>query len=384
MEFHGIDTKGEIYIQRLVTLPGAVPDVDDEGRILYTEDNDTLYFAARSGGSPIWQPISFEPGTIALFGQNSAPIGWTRKTDWADNAMLCYAANGNIANGGIANPEAAHVHNNNGGHNHTFTLAEVNIPTHSHTVNPPATNTTTVGTHGHPATVSGENVTTSLTGNHSHTVNPPAANTTIVGTHNHPSTVLGGGATKSEVTTSIESDHRHTVEPPYTLTSLDGSHTHNLLTRHNINYGAYHDDTLYGSAEVTTKYQPTSPNGNHNHSVEIAKFNSGSDGRHSHTITIETSAISMGVGHSGSHNHSVDIPSFNSGNVSDHSHTVTIGAKTVNMSNNGSHNHSVNIPLFNSGNIGNGNIVTTNTQASANTLANIIPKYQEVIAAEKN
>jgi hypothetical protein len=47
---------------------------------------------------------------IAAFGQSSAPTGWTRKSDWQDNAMLCYAASGNISSGGAANPQSAHTH----------------------------------------------------------------------------------------------------------------------------------------------------------------------------------------------------------------------------------------------------------------------------------
>jgi len=49
-------------------------------------------------------------GTIMLFGQNSAPTGWTRKTDWQDNAMLCYAASGDIGSGGSVNPQSTHTH----------------------------------------------------------------------------------------------------------------------------------------------------------------------------------------------------------------------------------------------------------------------------------
>ena len=49
-------------------------------------------------------------GTIMLFGQNSAPTGWTRKADWQDNAMLCFAATGNIGSGGSVNPQSAHTH----------------------------------------------------------------------------------------------------------------------------------------------------------------------------------------------------------------------------------------------------------------------------------
>jgi len=65
---------------------------------------DAAEAAARIAGD-------FESGTcIAAFGQNSAPTGWTRKDDWQDNAMLCYAATGDIGSGGAANPQGAHSH----------------------------------------------------------------------------------------------------------------------------------------------------------------------------------------------------------------------------------------------------------------------------------
>ena len=51
-----------------------------------------------------------ESGTIMLFGQNSAPIGWTRKTNWVNNSMLCVASTGDIASGGSANPQSGHTH----------------------------------------------------------------------------------------------------------------------------------------------------------------------------------------------------------------------------------------------------------------------------------
>ena len=48
--------------------------------------------------------------TVMLFGQNSPPAGWTRKGDWQDNAMLCYASAGNIGSGGGVNPQSTHSH----------------------------------------------------------------------------------------------------------------------------------------------------------------------------------------------------------------------------------------------------------------------------------
>ena len=57
-------------------------------------------------------------GTIMLFGNASAPTGWTKKTDWQDNAMLCYAS-GAPSSGGAVDPQATHTHTGPS-HNHKF------------------------------------------------------------------------------------------------------------------------------------------------------------------------------------------------------------------------------------------------------------------------
>lgn len=66
----------------------------------------------------------FPSGTIMLFGQASAPTGWTKKTDWQDNAMFCYAS-GTPGSGGAVNPQSTHTHT---GPSHTH-----NTPILAHT-----------------------------------------------------------------------------------------------------------------------------------------------------------------------------------------------------------------------------------------------------------
>jgi len=53
---------------------------------------------------------TFPAATVMLFGQNAAPTGWTRKTDWQDTAMICYAASGDCGAGGAVNPQSTHTH----------------------------------------------------------------------------------------------------------------------------------------------------------------------------------------------------------------------------------------------------------------------------------
>lgn len=73
-------------------------------------------------------------GIIMLFGQSAAPTGWTRKADWQNNAMLCYAATGAIGNGGAVNPQSIHAHGLGtlAGPNHAHGLGTLAGPSHGH------------------------------------------------------------------------------------------------------------------------------------------------------------------------------------------------------------------------------------------------------------
>nr|WP_321399362.1 phage tail protein [uncultured Desulfobacter sp.] len=79
---------------------------------------------------------SFPAGTSMLFNQASAPVGWTKKSDWADNASLIvgntYGHGGSDSpvswSAGVAvSDHTAHIHSTTG---HTLTTAE--IPSHAH------------------------------------------------------------------------------------------------------------------------------------------------------------------------------------------------------------------------------------------------------------
>ncbi len=87
----------------------------------------------KSHWDKLWDNCAFcyiPPGTVELFGQSSAPTGWTKKTDWTDGSMLVYTT-GSIGSGGSDNPtvewttdislnsESAHVHSMQ---NHTHSL----------------------------------------------------------------------------------------------------------------------------------------------------------------------------------------------------------------------------------------------------------------------
>ncbi len=180
---------------------------------------------------------------------------------------------------------------------------------HSHAVNPPATNTNSAGNHLH--TVNPPATNTNTTGNHLHTVNPPATNTNTTGNHNH------------------------TVDPPNTTTTTNGNHDHTVnnqtgnyqqfiaFSRGDINPGIVADGTGYSSGgNGNDRIMNINPDGNHNHAVNIAPFNSASNGNHSHSVDIPQFNSST----AGNHNHSVDISQFNSGSAGAHTHSVDIAS----------------------------------------------------------
>ena len=88
-----------------------VEDVTNSGNIvkLINTGSDTDKTIALAGNINTANDI-FPAATVMLFGQNAAPTGWTRKTDWTDTSMLCYAASGDCAAGGAVSPYAAHTH----------------------------------------------------------------------------------------------------------------------------------------------------------------------------------------------------------------------------------------------------------------------------------
>ena len=107
---------------------------DDDYKVALQTDDHSLWILTDYSG-PTWVPIGIPSGTIMLFGQNSAPTGWTRKADWQDNAMLCYASAGAIGSGGTVNPQSVHTHGNTFSvDNYTLLIADMPAHTHPETI----------------------------------------------------------------------------------------------------------------------------------------------------------------------------------------------------------------------------------------------------------
>ena len=151
--------------------------------------------------------------------------------------------------------------------------------THTHSINPPSTTSSSDGAHTH--TVDPPNTTSDGGTSHTHSVNPP------------------------NTTSNSTGDHTHTVNPPNTTTTTESS-------TENFREGGW------PSGYVTVA------NDGHTHNVDIAQFNSGTDGDHSHTVDI----AEFTSGGESSHTHNVNIAQFNSGSDGAHTHTVDITSFT--------------------------------------------------------
>lgn len=114
MDLYEVNAQGALYVESVPSLP--VWQSSDESRLIYDENTEILYFADSSR----WIGAgAFEAGVIMVFGNSAAPVGWTRKTDWQDNAMFCFSSIGSPTSGGSANPQNSHRHT---GPSHTHTM----------------------------------------------------------------------------------------------------------------------------------------------------------------------------------------------------------------------------------------------------------------------
>lgn len=103
-------------------LKANIPDVTASEPSSLNADWNNVTFIDENGNATIPGVLTigsntadaFPSGTIMLFGQASAPLGWTKKLDWSDNAMLTINSEINgttLSSGGSTNPQSSHLHN---------------------------------------------------------------------------------------------------------------------------------------------------------------------------------------------------------------------------------------------------------------------------------
>ena len=144
--------------------------------------------------SDLYAHGSFPAGTSMVFNQASAPIGWTKKTDWGANASLIVG--NTYGSGGSDSPTSWTT--NLSVNNHALTSSE--MCSHTHGDGTLATNTT--GAHTHTVEISNGSLeganrargtstsvdgtpATSSAGNHSHTISGSTGSAGSGSGHNH-------------------------------------------------------------------------------------------------------------------------------------------------------------------------------------------------------
>lgn len=116
-----------------------------------------------------------------------------------------------------------------------------------------------LGDEGGAATVS---LTEAQIPSHSHVVDPPNTGSTVTGSH------------------------AHVVDPPNTATNVAGDHSHTLTIHLDRSPGTAGNAVFGDEPHYGTGHFPTSTNGAHAHTVDIAAFWSAASGDHSHAVDI--------------------------------------------------------------------------------------------------
>jgi microcystin-dependent protein len=189
-------------------------------------------------------------GTVSMFAGAAAPAGWLlcqgQTVNYADYPLL--AAVFGVSGGTFTLPDLRQrvpvgsgtgytLRSSGGAATDSITLAETNLPAHTHGVN-------------HSHTVS----------DHKHTM-PNHAHTVPVHGHGHN-------------ISANQEQHRHTVNPPDTTVSItDPGHVHNLPLLNNGTFGGYAGEG-HGGTTVAGPNTYSATTGI-TASVNIAEFNSG-------------------------------------------------------------------------------------------------------------
>ena len=130
-------------------LPAGLIQEDSYISVIYNSGSDRFELSNTSSSE-------FQPGTTMVFcDTSSAPVGWTRKTDWQDGAMFTYKATGTPGNGGSADPKATHTHSgpshaHNMSHSHNMSNHTHPGTSHIHSTSGHTLTTTEIPPHTHP------------------------------------------------------------------------------------------------------------------------------------------------------------------------------------------------------------------------------------------
>jgi len=232
-------------------------------------------------------PADFNPSGVIGFFASSCPTGWSEYTPARGRTVVAKPA------GGTDEGTVGTAFTDRG------TRTIIDVPAHTHVVDPPSTLSVAVADHTH--LVDAPNQNTGVAGAHNHVIDAPVASTDV------------GGA------------HQHFIDPPPSNSSLSGSHSHAIRTFQN-DYGATFDATARpswyadGGSLATTHF--TELGGDHGHAFDIPGFYSDSDGTHAHSIKLPPFSSNV----DGSHSHAVNLAPFTSNPSGAHAHQVDVAS----------------------------------------------------------
>lgn len=102
------------------------------------ENDDVCQVTYANAAGTATSVLGIVTGTVMAFGQNAAPVGWTRLAggdtlydSGTNNAMFCFAKTGDVAAGGSVDPQSTHNHGGSGGAT-TLTDSQSGVNTHYH------------------------------------------------------------------------------------------------------------------------------------------------------------------------------------------------------------------------------------------------------------
>ncbi len=279
-------------------------------------DTATLYALLWDGFSNTVLPIQDSAGTATTRGASATvdyaankrlPLPDLRGRSWFGLDDM-----GNSPASRLGTIVTSATTNGSSGGSETVTLADANVPAHTHTL----------AGHTHPYSSS----TGSTSTEHTHTVSITSGSTTDTHSHTYSGTTVGAGSdhthTFSATTSGFSNDHTHSVSG---TTSTDPGHTH-----------------PYGGSNPLSASSGSSPNTANNGS----DYTTGTGGSHSHSFSATTSGVSSNHTHTVSgttSGHSLNHTHTYSGTTTTHAtgHTHTVSGTSGAMSANASHTHTV-------------------------------------------
>lgn len=210
-----------------------------------TGASDGAVLTSDASGNASWQELpggatGVPSGMVAMF-EEACPSGWESRS-------------------GVGEPyENKFVR---GGA--TYSETGGGSDTHTHSIDPPSTATTSAGAHTH--TLDLPSTTTSSAGSHTHEITGSTGSTSIAHTHTY---TTGGPSSTISATTGGGSVASSTHTHSGTTSSSGGSHSHSAGTLSASSAGAHTHSV--DPAAVTT-----SSAGDHTHNIDITSFTSGS------------------------------------------------------------------------------------------------------------